>query len=845
MNQRHWQAYLALGLLFGLLVGCASDHRSSGMDRFAPTEPGPEPEEVTTGDDDGLTTGLFAGRVVLPGIDVESLQVSSPWLASDVAADGAFSVRVPIDGTALAVAHDDRDRIVGLALAAMGPALADTHIDVTIQSTAAAMVYLYSGSWSSDPEVVAVQLAHLGDLPEIAWTAELLSIVVDEFGYIPFDEWDRLEGLGVDRAIDASIRAFNREMRAGVAAPDLETFEAPLRLSEDDGSILDLLPGIDDLAALSAEAEGDFLAPLEVTNRGHRWLILRVGDVDTRHVGIVGPAQFELPDSVIGALLDIVGSATRAVWDAVVGGQDLLDALAERFSAMYGRSDAIGRFEVRFDDVDARIVTVVGPGFNGEPRLDSDVVMASMFTGMTELLFPILELVGVLTGFERVPEFTATTELNTYMATAYGAAVANAIFDLASEGGAWSFVKDVTVTLSSALIDPVFYEWLARSAGGGMVIGEATSDQVQRFLGRFVTKILNPLAAADRVLGLVDFGVNAGILVRDLARSPTHNAYLFPAGAGAPGPEPDTPCIDADSDGACAISDCDDTDPAVLVCDSIRPLADSDGDCVPDGQDSCPDTPPGQLVDPSGCSALDWLDPCADFPTHGAFVSWFSAIVQRYYDLGLLTDEPGQLIRYAAQSDVGKPPQAASNGPSCEDVRDLIDFRTDVTCEPTYSDGSPVRDSDGDGLSSVDEVSRCLTGATYPLTQDYLEVGPWNPTIGDVHAGLDFGTGAGTDVYAGVHAEVIRVDRDALGLVALYLPDRDVTVLLLHMTDIAVAPSDTVEPNTFIGLTGSVGATAAHLHVEARPGRRVQAVGEPSGEVAAASLDVRDVIDCE
>jgi murein DD-endopeptidase MepM/ murein hydrolase activator NlpD len=193
-------------------------------------------------------------------------------------------------------------------------------------------------------------------------------------------------------------------------------------------------------------------------------------------------------------------------------------------------------------------------------------------------------------------------------------------------------------------------------------------------------------------------------------------------------------------------------------------------------------------------------------------------------------------------------PASAGKATDCEALRELLNVSSAQVCEPAYSDGTPLptAPSTGDGSSDAAEVILCLTGSACTLTQDYLTVGSWNPTQGDVHAGLDYGTGAGVETLAGVAGEVIRVDPTGLGLIAIYLPERDLTLVFLHMSAIDVVTGQVVTPTTVVGRTGAVGTPGgAHLHVELRLGRRGYAVGEPSGEVAAITLHPAEVVDCQ
>ena len=86
----------------------------------------------------------------------------------------------------------------------------------------------------------------------------------------------------------------------------------------------------------------------------------------------------------------------------------------------------------------------------------------------------------------------------------------------------------------------------------------------------------------------------------------------------------------------------------------IRQL-DGDNDGVPDALDDCPDTGPGILVDPNGCS-LDQLSPCAGpWRSHGEFVKVFRAAVANFLRDGLISPRQARdLNAEAAKSDCRK-----------------------------------------------------------------------------------------------------------------------------------------------------------------------------------------------
>lgn len=89
---------------------------------------------------------------------------------------------------------------------------------------------------------------------------------------------------------------------------------------------------------------------------------------------------------------------------------------------------------------------------------------------------------------------------------------------------------------------------------------------------------------------------------------------------------------------------------------------DTDGDQVETGEDMCPNTPTGKVVDPgSGCS-LEESVPCAGplgsgqpWSDHSQFVMEFSNTVTRFVNLHLINSaEYGTLVSAAETSDCGK-----------------------------------------------------------------------------------------------------------------------------------------------------------------------------------------------
>lgn len=93
------------------------------------------------------------------------------------------------------------------------------------------------------------------------------------------------------------------------------------------------------------------------------------------------------------------------------------------------------------------------------------------------------------------------------------------------------------------------------------------------------------------------------------------------------------------------------------VCDP-----DDDNDGVPDETDICPNTPPGELVDPNNGCSLDQLAPCEgprgmgeSWRNHGHYVSTLTKFANDFVKMALLTHkEKGKIVSAAARSNCGK-----------------------------------------------------------------------------------------------------------------------------------------------------------------------------------------------
>jgi len=91
----------------------------------------------------------------------------------------------------------------------------------------------------------------------------------------------------------------------------------------------------------------------------------------------------------------------------------------------------------------------------------------------------------------------------------------------------------------------------------------------------------------------------------------------------------------------------------VLIVRYLPPDADQDG--VADADDQCPHTPPGTLVNATGCS-LEELVPCREaWANHGQYVATLAAATDEFVAAGLITrPQRAEVLRVAAQSNCGR-----------------------------------------------------------------------------------------------------------------------------------------------------------------------------------------------
>lgn len=89
-------------------------------------------------------------------------------------------------------------------------------------------------------------------------------------------------------------------------------------------------------------------------------------------------------------------------------------------------------------------------------------------------------------------------------------------------------------------------------------------------------------------------------------------------------------------------------------------------------------------------------------------------------------------------------------------------------------------------------------------------------TINQPHTGIDIGMPVGTKLYSPIHAVVEGVGTDQYGNNFIKLKtDNGESVLLLHLSSMAVTAGQEIQVGTFLGQSGNSGlSTGPHLHFE-------------------------------
>jgi hypothetical protein len=86
----------------------------------------------------------------------------------------------------------------------------------------------------------------------------------------------------------------------------------------------------------------------------------------------------------------------------------------------------------------------------------------------------------------------------------------------------------------------------------------------------------------------------------------------------------------------------------------INTCPDTDGDNVDDATDKCPFTPPGEVVDVTGCSVTQYCNCDSNWKNHGDYVTCVVFTSRNFVQLGLLTqDERDIIVSEAGKSSCG------------------------------------------------------------------------------------------------------------------------------------------------------------------------------------------------
>ena len=91
------------------------------------------------------------------------------------------------------------------------------------------------------------------------------------------------------------------------------------------------------------------------------------------------------------------------------------------------------------------------------------------------------------------------------------------------------------------------------------------------------------------------------------------------------------------------------------------------------------------------------------------------------------------------------------------------------------------------------------------------------------HEGIDMVLRNGAEIHAIASGVVTKAGGDRINTVAIYDSANNKTVVYLHMSNIYVRQGQEIGKGTIIGTQGSVGASASHIHLEVRDGKRTAA----------------------
>ncbi len=123
----------------------------------------------------------------------------------------------------------------------------------------------------------------------------------------------------------------------------------------------------------------------------------------------------------------------------------------------------------------------------------------------------------------------------------------------------------------------------------------------------------------------------------------------------------------------------------------------------------------------------------------------------------------------------------------------------------------------GSGATGKASLWSIFGGTRFPITQGYQNYNPGLYRTG-YHTGIDIGVPVGTRLYAPVSGAVVQAGwNGGYGNSVTIRLDNGMTLILGHLSQVAVKPGQRVSAGAFLGLSGNTGySTGPHLHVEMR-----------------------------
>lgn len=148
-----------------------------------------------------------------------------------------------------------------------------------------------------------------------------------------------------------------------------------------------------------------------------------------------------------------------------------------------------------------------------------------------------------------------------------------------------------------------------------------------------------------------------------------------------------------------------------------------------------------------------------------------------------------------------------------------------------------------------EELGRMLLGSNYGgITQEYdvfFDGGPTSATTyGGWHPGIDYKARSPLPIYSPMDGVVDSYDPEGTGYgrVSIRIHGTNDYFIFLHLSKVSVKKDQKIKVGDPIGMTGSTGAPAPHLHVEVRTGRSNAAFYFPSASKTGVNKDPSSII---